>query len=92
MTDPPVLGKNSIRIELADSEGNAITDPKVKVYYSLTPMKGMAPMNHKTKAKLEGDSDIATIDIGMMGHWDAKLKIKRENAGSLNIKTSFKVN
>ncbi len=91
VTDPPVVGKNNIKVELTDAKGNALTDAKVKVYYSMTPMKGMMPMNYKAKAKLEGDSYITTLDIGMKGSWDVKFKIKRENADSLNVKASFKV-
>lgn len=91
LNDPPIVDKNKIKVEFADAGGKAITDAKVKVSYSMTPMKGMAPMNHKAKAKLEGDSYIATMNIGMKGKWDVKIRVKRKNASSMNIKASFQV-
>ncbi len=91
VTDTPVVGKNTIRVELNDSSGKAITDAKVKAYYSMAPMKGMAPMIYKARAKLNGDSYIATLDIGMKGHWELKLKIRRKKASTFNVETSFKI-
>jgi hypothetical protein len=91
MTDPPVIGSNNIRIDLADTEGNAVTDAKINLYYSMAPMKGMAPMNKKVRPKLEGDSYTAAMKIGMKGHWDVTLKIKRNNANPLIVRTKFMI-
>lgn len=89
--DPPTMGKNKIKIQLLDSSGNAVTDAKVKVYYTMPPMKGMAPMNHKTKAKIEGDKYVAPLKITMKGEWNVTLKIQRKDKDSLKAKTGFTV-
>lgn len=91
LNDPPVVGKNQLKIEIVDTEGKAITDAKVRVYYSMTPMKGMSPMEYKAKAKLNGDSYVAALSIMMKGHWDVKFKIKRKNAKTINGKARFMV-
>ncbi|MCF6247859.1 MAG: FixH family protein [Desulfobacula sp.] len=91
MTDPPVVGSNNIRIELEDDKGNTITDAKIKLYYSMEPMKGMAPMSKKVRPVLEGDHYNADVKTRMKGHWNLTIKIKRKNADLLEVKTKFSV-
>lgn len=92
MNDPPVVGENKIKIELTDAEGKAITDAKVRIYYSMRPTGGMTPMNRKAKPKLEGDSYVAALNIGMKGIWDLKLQIRRKNEKNLSVETNIKIN
>lgn len=91
LNDPPVVGKNKVKIEVMDADGKRVTDAKVRVYYSMVPMGGMTPMEYKAKAKLEGDGYIASLDIMMKGHWNLKFRVKRKGGKSINGKARFMV-
>lgn len=91
LTNPPVVGTNNLRVDLFDSNGKPVTDAKVRVNYSMKPMKGMTPMHYKTNAKLKADSYIVALETRMKGEWDVKLRIKRKNAASRRLKTKIEV-
>lgn len=91
LNDPPVVGKNKVKIEVMDADGKRVTDAKVRVYYSMVPMKGMTPMEYKARAKLDGDGYIASLDIMMKGRWEMRFKVKRKGGKSINGKARFMV-
>jgi len=75
--DPPVVGKNGIKVELLDSAGQPITDAKVKIYYSMPAMPGMPAMDYKTGAEPDGKGYSAVMDLSMSGPWNVEVKFKR---------------
>jgi hypothetical protein len=80
--NPPVIGDNSIEIEIRDAGGKRITDAKVLVNYYMPPMPRMAPMNYKTDARLKGERYKATMNFIMSGPWVIAIKINRDGKTS----------
>lgn len=66
--NPPIVGKNSIEIEIKQG-GKPVTDAKVLVNYYMPPMPRMAPMNYKTDAKLKRQKYDASMNFIMAGPW-----------------------
>ena len=75
--NPPIVGDNSIAIEIKKS-GNSVTDAKVLINYYMPPMPRMAPMNYETEAKLKKDKYKATMNFIMAGPWYISIIINHE--------------
>ena len=73
------MGSNIMNIFLLDLVGNAVTDAKIKVGYSMTPMKNMPPMKYTARAKLHGEQYDAKVNFSMKGDWDVIIYVKRPN-------------
>jgi hypothetical protein len=71
------MGTNTLNISIVDSAGNPVTDAKVKLNYSMPPMDNMPPMKYTARAKLDGDSYNADLNLSMKGEWDILIYIKR---------------
>ena len=67
--NPPVLGHNTLRIEIADRQGAPVTDAAVTVNYYMPPMPGMAPMNYTVRAPRSGRGYETVMDLIMTGPW-----------------------
>jgi nitrogen fixation protein FixH len=74
---PPVVGDNTIEIEIMDGRDKNIADAKVLVNYYMPPMPRMAPMNYTVDAKLTGEKYKATMNFIMSGPWIIAIKIYR---------------
>jgi hypothetical protein len=79
--NPPILGKNEIRVEIKDLHGNPVTESPVTVNYFMPPMPGMAPMNYTVTASLAGPAHKATMDLIMQGPWN--IVVRSNIAGKL---------
>ena len=75
--NPPVVGDNSIEIEIKKA-GKPVTDARVLINYYMPPMPRMAPMNYKTDAKLKKDKYKATMNFIMSGPWYIAVIINHE--------------
>ena len=75
--DPPILGDNSIKIEIRDREGKRVRDANVLVNYYMPPMPRMAPMNYRTDATLKGEQFQATMRFIMSGPWYVVVIVQR---------------
>ena len=75
--NPPIVGDNSIEIEIKKS-GNSVTDAKVLINYYMPPMPRMAPMSYKTDAKLKKDKYKAKMNFIMAGPWYISIIINHE--------------
>jgi hypothetical protein len=75
--NPPIMGDNLMEIDIKDAQGQAVTDAKVAVNYTMPPMQGMAPMNYKTDAVLKGGKYQATLKFSMSGSWNVEVKMSR---------------
>ena len=73
--NPPIMGDNLMEMDIKDAQGQAVTDAKVAVTYTMPPMQGMAPMNYKTDAVLKGEKYQATLKFSMSGSWNVEVKI-----------------
>jgi hypothetical protein len=76
--NPPVVGDNTITIEIKDGAGKYVTDAKVRVDYSMPAMPGMPPMNYKEDAVLSGHNYKAVMNLSMAGPWNIAVKIKKD--------------
>ena len=74
--NPPILGKNNIKIEIKDSLGEPVTDASPIVNYFMPPMPGMPPMNYKVKATPDKSEYNATMDLIMEGPWNITVMAK----------------
>lgn len=74
--NPPVVGDNNITVEVKES-GNAVTDAKVVIDYSMPAMPGMPAMNYKTDAELKGKMYKAVMNLSMSGPWNIAVKITK---------------
>ena len=72
--NPPIMGKNDIRIEIKDSGGQFVINNLVTVNYYMPPMPGMPPMNYTLKAAPNGSGYMATMDFIMTGPWNIVVK------------------
>jgi len=75
--NPPVVGDNTITVEIKDASGKYVTDAKVAIDYSMPAMPGMPPMNYKTTGKLDGNEYKAVMNLSMSGPWNVAVKIKK---------------
>ena len=51
-----------------------MTDAAVSVAYSMPPMHGMAPMNYKGTAELQGEVYRSTLNFSMSGSWNVEVR------------------
>jgi hypothetical protein len=58
---PLVRGDNKVTVTIVDSEKRTVTDAKVDMRFSMPPMPGMAPMDSKIQAGLNGDRYITNL-------------------------------
>ncbi len=75
--NPPVAGDNLLTVAIKDTSGQAVTDAKVKVEYSMPAMPGMPAMNYKADAKLDGSQYKAALNLSMSGAWNVAVKITK---------------
>jgi hypothetical protein len=76
--NPPILGKNEIRIAIKDPSGKYVMNAGVSVNYYMPPMPGMPPMNYTLKAAPEGSGYGAVMDLIMTGPWNIAIRIVTE--------------
>jgi Cu(I)/Ag(I) efflux system membrane fusion protein len=75
--NPPVMGNNVMEIAIKDAAGKAVTDAAVSVAYTMPPMQGMAPMNYKSNAELQGEAYRSTLNFSMSGPWNVEVRAVR---------------
>jgi hypothetical protein len=75
--NPPVVGDNSMEIEIKDAAGKYVSDAKVVVDYGMPAMPGMPAMNYKTDAEAKGNDYRAKMNLSMSGSWNIAVKITR---------------
>jgi hypothetical protein len=75
--NPPITGKNNMKISVQDAAGADVVDAAVIVEYSMPAMPGMPAMNYKTKTEMKNKKYMATIDFSMSGAWNINVKITR---------------
>jgi len=75
--NPPVVGNNSIEIEVMDASGHYVTDAQVKVDYSMPAMPGMPAMHYKTDAALSGRKYAAKMNLSMSGSWNIAVRLTK---------------
>ena len=86
--NPPVLGKNEIRIEIRNPEGKPVSGAEVTVNYYMPPMPRMPPMNYTVTAAPDGAAYRAVMDLIMSGPWNI---IVRANPGGKSVRVSFPI-
>ncbi|MFC1869045.1 FixH family protein [Thermodesulfobacteriota bacterium] len=74
--NPPILGKNDVKVEIKDSLGKYVVDAPVTVNYFMPPMPGMPPMNYRVKASPGASEYSATMDLIMKGPWNIVIMAK----------------
>ncbi len=67
--NPPVQGKNGIRLSVKDAEGKPAPVAEVTVNYFMPPMPNMPPMNYTVPAGQDGSEYRAVMDLVMAGPW-----------------------
>jgi hypothetical protein len=75
--NPPIVGDNLMEIVIKDAQGQAVTDAKVAVSYTMPPMQGMAPMSYRADGLLKGETYQAGLKFSMSGSWNVEVKISR---------------
>lgn len=78
--NPPVMGANTIRIEIRDARGQYVTGARVSVNYYMPPMPGMVPMNYTVPASADGSRYKAEMNFIMTGPWNIVIRV--ESGGS----------
>ncbi len=86
--NPPVLGKNEIRVEIRNPEGKPVSGAEVTVNYYMPPMPRMPPMNYTVTAAPDGAAYRAVMDLIMSGPWNI---IVRANPGGKWVRVSFPI-
>jgi hypothetical protein len=72
--NPPILGRNEIRIQITDARGQFVINAPVTINYYMPPMPNMPPMNYTLKAVPHGSGYVATMDFIMTGPWNIVVK------------------
>ena len=78
--NPPIMGENTIRIEIRDTGGRPLAGARVSVNYYMPPMPGMVPMNYTVPAAAEGSGYSAKMNFIMTGPWNIVIRV--ESGGS----------
>jgi hypothetical protein len=86
--NPPVLGKNEIRIDIRDSQGQPLSGVEVTVNYYMPPMPRMPPMNYTVTAAPDGAAYRAVMDLIMSGPWNI---IVRVNTTGKGVRATFPI-
>jgi hypothetical protein len=73
--NPPVMGINSLEVEIRGGDGQAVTDAKVLVNYYMPPMPRMAPMNYRVDAPYKSGKYRVAMNFIMEGPWYIVVKI-----------------
>ncbi len=73
--NPPVVGENTVTVEIADKMGKFVKDATVVVEYGMPAMSGMPAMNYKTVLTQKGNGYSGVLNVSMAGSWGAKAKI-----------------
>jgi len=74
--NPPVLGINTIRIEIRDTMGRDLTGVRVSVNYYMPPMPRMVPMNYTVAAAPSGRGYSASMNFIMTGPWNIIIRVQ----------------
>jgi hypothetical protein len=74
--NPPVMGDNTIRIQIKDSRSTPVLGAEVLVNYYMPPMPRMAPMNYTVPAPFKEGAYCAEMDLIMAGPWNIVIKAK----------------
>jgi hypothetical protein len=72
--NPPIIGKNNIRIEIKDHSGKDVINAPVTVNYFMPPMPGMPPMNYTVQAFPRSSGYEVVMDFIMTGPWNIVVK------------------
>jgi hypothetical protein len=72
--NPPIVGKNDIRVEIKDPAGKYVGGALVTVNYFMPPMPSMPPMNFTIKALPRGPGYDATMVLIMKGPWNIVIR------------------
>jgi Cu(I)/Ag(I) efflux system membrane fusion protein len=75
--NPPIMGNNVMQVAIKDASGKPVTDATVSVSYTMPPMQGMAPMNYKSNAELQGEAYRSTLNFSMSGPWNVEVRAVR---------------
>jgi nitrogen fixation protein FixH len=86
--NPPVLGKNEIRVEIRDPQGQPVSGAEVTVNYYMPPMPRMPPMNYTVTAAPDGSAYRAVMDLIMSGPWNI---VVRANPGGKPVRATFPI-
>ncbi|MGD0021863.1 MAG: FixH family protein [Smithellaceae bacterium] len=81
--NPPITGENKMDIAIKDTAGKSVTDASVDINFGMPAMPGMAPMNYKATAALQGDRYLATVNFSMAGPSFINIKITRGGKSQL---------
>lgn len=76
--NPPVVGKNNVKVSIKDAAGKPLTTAKVTVNYFMPAMPGMPAMDYNAEAKLNGNAYDAVMDLSMSGSWNISVKVNNE--------------
>lgn len=79
--NPPIIGKNNMRIEIKDPSGKDVINAPVTVNYFMPPMPGMPPMNYTVQAPSRGSGYEVSMDFIMTGPWN--IVIRANTSGKL---------
>jgi hypothetical protein len=75
---PAKVGKNTVRVKVADPSGQPITDAEVEVRIFMPQMGAMAPMEAKSTLAPEGGGRYAgEIDIPMAWTWETTVTVRK---------------
>jgi nitrogen fixation protein FixH len=85
-SNPPVVGNNSLHVELLDEKGQHVTDAAVEVYYF---MPSMPAMNYTSKTDLVENSYVASIKPVMAGKWQVNVKFVRADGKLHEVSFDF---
>ncbi|MEC4685568.1 MAG: FixH family protein [Nitrospirota bacterium] len=85
--DAPVVGENSISVELLNAEKGSITDAEVELAYF---MPAMPAMKYETSAIQKGNTYTAVLGLAMAGQWNVDVRFKRP--GRKFEKITFSIN
>jgi hypothetical protein len=86
--NPPVLGKNEVRIDIRDPQGQPLSGAEVTVNYYMPPMPRMPPMNYTVTAAPDGAAYRAVMDLIMSGPWNI---IVRANTAGKGVRATFPI-
>jgi hypothetical protein len=78
--NPPIMGENTIRIDIRDAGGRFLAGARVSVNYYMPPMPGMVPMNYTIPAAADGNGYSAKMNFIMTGPWNIVIRV--ETGGS----------
>ena len=86
--NPPVLGKNEIRVEIRDPQGQPVSGAEVTVNYYMPPMPRMPPMSYTVTAAPDGAGYRAVMELIMSGPWNI---VVRANPAGKPVRATFPI-